>query len=167
MSGGYLDVDAAGAPVGIGVLQLRIGIVHAPVLVDGQAQVLGGTAPLGIGRLPTVSHAGGFATAGDDALQLGIEPDPPEGGALYEQALAFPLRGPIDGRVMDGLRALKQPGGDLLFRIQPCLMASFRAVFSPREVNANTLNDFPFSPEAVDSRASPSSIQRLTARRVV
>ena len=49
MAGGHLDVDAAGAPVGSGVLELRIGIMHASVLVDGQAEFFGGAAPLGIG----------------------------------------------------------------------------------------------------------------------
>ena len=72
VSGGHLDVDAGGAPILIGSLQLRIGVVHAAVLVDGQAQLLGGAAPLCIGRIPAVSHPGGFASTGDGALQLGI-----------------------------------------------------------------------------------------------
>ena len=51
MPGGHLDVDAGGAPILIGVLQLRIGVVHASLLVDGQTQILGGAALTGARRV--------------------------------------------------------------------------------------------------------------------
>ncbi len=53
---GNLGVDAAGAPVATGVLRLRIGVVHTAILVDGQTQILGGAAPLSIGRLLAGRH---------------------------------------------------------------------------------------------------------------
>ena len=93
-------------------------VQHAAVLVDGQVQVLGGTASLGIGHIPAVPHPHCFASTGNRALQFSIEPDAPEGGAPLEQALAFPPAGTIDGRVIDDLRTLNQPRGDLLFRVQ-------------------------------------------------
>ena len=53
-----LDVDAPAPPVGVGVLDLRIGVEHASLLVDGEAELSGDTVPLGVrGPATVLSHA--------------------------------------------------------------------------------------------------------------
>ena len=167
VSGGHLDVDAAGPPALIGVLELRIGIVNTSVVVDGQAEFFSGAAPRGIGRSPAVPHPGGFATPGDGALQLVVEPDAPEGGGVSGQALLLPPAGPIDGGVVDDLGALDETGLELLSGVETLLDRDIAGGVRTRPVSVNTLNGCPFGPLAVDSCTSPSSIQWFTARRVV
>ena len=48
VAGRDLDVDAAAPPLGVGVLDLRIGVEHASLRVDGEAELSGGTVPLGV-----------------------------------------------------------------------------------------------------------------------
>ena len=105
-----LDVDASAPPVGVGVLDLRIGVEHASLLVDGEAELSGDTVPLGVGGPATVSRARGLAPARDSALELAVEPYAPDGGAPLEQALAFAAAGPVDGRVR--ARARRVGGGE-------------------------------------------------------
>ena len=88
-----LDVDAAAPPLGVGVLDLRIRVEHASLRVDGEAELSGGTVPLGVGGPATVSRTRGLAPARDSALEFAVEPYAPDGGAPLEQALAFAAGG--------------------------------------------------------------------------
>ena len=106
-----LDVDAAAPPLGVGVLDLRIGVEHASLRVDGEAELSGGTVPLGVRGPATVSRTRGLALACYGALELAVEPYAPDGGAPLEQALAFAAAGPVDGRVVRELGVLEEASG--------------------------------------------------------
>ena len=84
-----LDIHSAAPPVGVGVLDLRIGVEHASLLVDGEAELSGDTVPLGVRGPATVSRTRGLAPARDSALELAVEAHAPDGGAPLEQALAL------------------------------------------------------------------------------
>ena len=106
-----LDIHSAAPPVGVGVLDLRIGVEHASLLVDGEAELSGDTVPLGVGGPATVSRTRGLAPARDSALEFAVEPYAPDGGAPLEQALAFAAAGPVDGRVVRELGVLEEASG--------------------------------------------------------
>ena len=116
---GDLDVDAPAPPVGVDVLDLRIGVEHASLGVDGELQLPGGAVPLGVGGPPAVPHPCGLAPARDGALELVVEAHAPDGGALLEQAPAFDAAGPVDGGVVCELGVLEARGGpDVLSGVQ-------------------------------------------------
>ena len=102
-----LDVDAAAPPLGVDVLDLRIGVEHVSLLVDGELQLPGSAVPLGVCGPATVSRTRGLAPARDSALELAVEPYAPDGGAPLEQALAFAAAGPVDCRVVRELGVLE------------------------------------------------------------
>ena len=106
-----LDIHSAAPPIGVGVLDLRIGVEHASLLVDGELQLPGSTVPFGVRGPATVSRARGLAPASDSALELAVEPYAPYGGAPLEQALAFAAAGPVDGRVVRELGVLEEASG--------------------------------------------------------
>ena len=108
VAGRDLDVDASGAPLGVGVLDLRIRVEHAPLGIDRQAELLGHAAPLGVGSPAAVFRPRGLAPARDSALEFAVEPYAPDGGAPLEQALAFAAAGPVDGRVVRELGVLEE-----------------------------------------------------------
>ncbi len=58
---GDLDVDASAPPVGVGVLDLRIGEEDMSLLVDGEAELRGHAVPLGVGGPP--AHHSALAPA--------------------------------------------------------------------------------------------------------
>ena len=93
-----LDVDAPAPPVGVGVLDLRIGVKHPALGVDWEAELRGGAVPLGVGGPATVSRPGGLAPARDSALELAVEPDAADGGAPLKQAPARPDGSTCRGR---------------------------------------------------------------------
>lgn len=72
MSQSDLDGDTPGPPVGSGLLDLRVGVEHASVRVDGELQLPGSTVPLRrprpIGRL----SPDGRAPVCDGALELTV-----------------------------------------------------------------------------------------------
>ena len=108
-----LDIHSAAPPLGVDVLDLRIGVEHASLLVDGEAELSSDTVPLGVGGPATVSRTRGLAPARDSALELAVEPYAPDGGAPLEQALAlaFAAAGPVDGRVVRELGVLEEASG--------------------------------------------------------
>ena len=109
---GDLDIHSAAPPLGVGVLDLRIGVEHASLLVDGELRALRrSTVPLGVRGPATVSRARGLAPARDSALELAVEPYAPDGRAPLEQALAFAAAGPVDGRVVRELGVLEEASG--------------------------------------------------------
>ena len=70
VAGDGLDVDAAGSSVGVGVLDLRIRIQHAPNGVDREGELVGDPVPFGIGGPPTV-----LVPRGPDGLgEMGAPP---------------------------------------------------------------------------------------------
>ena len=169
VSGRDLDIDASAPPLRVDVLDLRIGIEHASLRVDGQTELPGGVVPLGVGGPPAGSRADGLAPACDGALEFVVEAHAPDGGALCEQALAFAAAGPVDGPVVCELGVLEEPRGgpDVLSGSRPCSAARPQMAAAPLRVSVRTLNGVPFGPLAVDSLASPWRIQAFTARRVV
>ncbi len=162
------DVDASASPLGVGVLDLRIGVEHAFLGVDGELQLPGGPVPLGVGGPAAFPHPCGLGSVRDGALELVVQAHTPDDGALREQALAFALACPVDGRVVCKLGVLEaRSGPDVLSGVQALPEARLRTVVAPLRVRVTTLNGLPFGPMAVDSLASPSRIQAFTARRVV
>ena len=111
MARGDLDVDAAAASAGAGVLDLHIGVKHPALGVDWEAELRGGAVPFGVRGPPAFSRPGGLAPACDGALELVVEPDAADGRALFEQALAFAAAGPVDGRVVRELDVLEEASG--------------------------------------------------------
>ena len=74
---------------------------------------------LGVRGVPAVSHLADSLRGCDPALQCGVEPHTPNGGAPLEQALAFAAAGPVDGRVVRELGVLEEAnGGDSLCGVQ-------------------------------------------------
>ena len=106
-----LDIHSAAPPLGVDVLDLRIGVEHAAPGVDGELQLPGSAVPLGVRGPATVSRTRGLAPARDSALELAVEPYAPDGGAPLEQALAFAAAGPVDGRVVRELGVLEETSG--------------------------------------------------------
>ena len=49
VAGRDLDVDASGAAVGVGVLDLGVRVEHVPFVVEGESEFAGGAVPFGIG----------------------------------------------------------------------------------------------------------------------
>ena len=106
-----LDIHSAAPPLGVDVLDLRIGVENTSLLVDGELQLPGSAVPLGVRGPATVSRTRGLAPARDSALELAVEPYAPDGGAPLEQALAFAAAGPVDGRVVRELGVLEEASG--------------------------------------------------------
>ena len=106
-----LDIHSAAPPLGVGVLDLRIGVEHASLGVDGELQLPGGAVPLGVRGPAAVSRTRGLAPARDSALELAVEPYAPDGRAPLKQALAFAAAGPVDGRVVRELGVLEEASG--------------------------------------------------------
>ena len=117
---GDLDIHSAAPPLGVDVLDLRIGVENTSLLVDGELQLPGGLVPLGVRGPATVSRTRGLAPARDSALELAVEPYAPDGSAPLEQALAFAVAGPVDGRVVRELGVLEEAGDgpDVLSGVQ-------------------------------------------------
>ena len=108
---GDLDIHSAAPPVGVGVLDLRIGVEHASLLVDGEAELSGDTVPLGVGGPATVSRTRGLALACYGALELAVETHTADGGPLLDQALVLLAAGQVDGRVVRELGVLEEASG--------------------------------------------------------
>ena len=164
---GDLDVDASGAPVGVDVFDLRIGVEHASPRVDGQAEFLGGAVPFSVRCPSAASHAGRLAPACDGALEFPVETHAPDGGPLLDQALVFLAAGPIDGGVVRGFGGPGTGEPDLLAGIHPPFGGQLSSLGHAFPGERQTLNGLPLGPVAVVSLTSPSRIQALTARRVV
>ena len=71
---GDLDIHSAAPPLGVDVLDLRVGEEDMSLLVDGEAELGGGPVPLGVRGPATVSRTRGLAPACDSALELAVEP---------------------------------------------------------------------------------------------
>ena len=106
-----LDIHSAAPPLGVDVLDLRIGVEHAAPGVDGETEFTCGAMPFDVCGPATVSRARGLAPARDSALELAVEPYAPDGGAPLEQALAFAAAGPVDCRVVRELGVLEEASG--------------------------------------------------------
>ena len=103
VAGRDLDVDAAGPPFGVLVLDLRVRVEHLVPLVEGKPEFGGDAASLGIGGLFAVLEPDGLAPARDGTLEFGVEPHAHDGGALFGEALPFLPSGAVDGGVVPGL----------------------------------------------------------------
>ena len=101
--GDRLDVDAPAPSIGVRVLDLGVWIEHASLGLDGEAQFLGDAVSLSVGGPFSVLPPHGLASARDGALELGAEPDPPDGGALRFEALPLLPAGAIECGVVRGL----------------------------------------------------------------
>ena len=65
-----LDIHSAAPPLGVDVLDLRIGVEHASLLVDGELQLPGSAVPLSVRDPAAVPNPSGLGTARDGALEL-------------------------------------------------------------------------------------------------
>ena len=95
----HLDVDAPRAAFRVPVLDLRVGVDDA-ALLDGKAQLFGGLPARRVRRSLAFSRPRGFCGSGDLLLHLGVDPDPPDRGSLFQQAGALSPSGAVDGRVV-------------------------------------------------------------------
>ena len=119
VAGRDLNVDASSSPLRVGVLDLGVRIEHVPFVVEGESEFAGGAVPFGIGGPLAVLQPRRLAPARDGALEFGVEPDAPHGGAPVEQALFLLHAGAVDGGVV---RGLGRPGAcepDFLAGIHP------------------------------------------------
>ena len=139
-------------PLGVGVFDPGVRVEHPPVVVEWEARVRWRRAvPFGVGGPPAVlAPRGRFARSRDGALEFGVEPDAPDGGALVFES--FPLPSGRRGRwrcrgrsaeVPDPGRADLLPAGSM-----PRSAAIFRASAAPSRVRVRTLKGLPFGPVA-------------------
>ena len=105
-----LDIHSAAPPLGVDVLDLRIGVENTSLLVDGELQLPGSAVPLGVRGPATVSRTRGLAPARDSALELAVEPYAPDGGAPARASVGVRDRRP--GRWPCRARAGRVGGGE-------------------------------------------------------
>ena len=104
-----LDIHSAAPPLGVGVLDLRIGVEHASLGVDGELQLPGGAVPLGVRGPAAVSRTRGLAPARDSDLELAVEPYAPDGRPARA---SVGVRGRRPGRWPCRARAGRVGGGE-------------------------------------------------------